>query len=135
MRLCVSAAHAHVAICAAYTQHAGFFYCLHIFHNFSCLGAIGRPNILHRKFSSTAQPGEFATQETIRRHTHTEWHAQTQTHTGRDEKGRARQSHISQAQMNISILTPAPIKADSHSVVWVFFLGQTSMITLAHLFI
>lgn len=72
MRLCVSAAHAHVAICAAYTQHAGFFYCLHIFHNFSCLGAIGRPNILHRKFSSTAQPGEFATQETIRRHTHTQ---------------------------------------------------------------
>lgn len=123
MRLCVSAAHAHVAICAAYTQHAVFFYCLHIFHNFSCLGAIGRPNILHRKFSSTAQPGEFATQETIRRHTHTHRMARTNTDTHRAgwKRKSETESYISSANENFHFNTFSN-KSHSHSVVWVFFI-------------
>lgn len=75
----------YVTILAVQTQRAGLFLYLHIFHNFSCPEARGRPNILHHKSSPRPQPGEYVAQETI--HSHTCTHTRTQTVCGLENLG------------------------------------------------
>lgn len=75
-------ASACVTVRAVQTQHAGPFYYWHIFHNFSCLAARGRPNILHHKFSPRALTQSVGHKGSLSLTTHTYTHPLTHTVVG-----------------------------------------------------